>query len=78
MTFAQAKKKLKKIADGAYHMLNYELTEYHTGEQKTECVVYIDGRGSHSGLTWEEAFKNLDRGINGQIVDASEQPKGQA
>ena len=78
MTFASAKKKLKKIADGKYHQISYESVEYHTGKMRNECIIYVDDCGSHSGPTWDDAFRQLDIEMNPPKVDVSEQPKGQA
>jgi hypothetical protein len=74
MTFQEAKEKLKGIANGRYHSLSYELTEYAGGGQQPECLVYIDQYKHHKGLTWEEAFLSLDRQINGLVVDEKESP----
>lgn len=61
MTFKQAKKKLKKIANGKYHSITYELTEHHTGDMAAKCTLYIDGYGVfHNGKTWELAFSSLE------------------
>ncbi len=78
MTFASAKKKLKKIADGLYHHVSYTITEYHDGKCKTECQLYIVDGELHRGPTWDDAFRKLDIAMNPPEVDASEQPKGQA
>jgi hypothetical protein len=78
MTFQEAKAKLKEIADGKYHAIEYKLTEYAAvcggGDQKPECTVYINGLEHHRGLTWEEAFVSLDRAINGVKVNEDEAP----
>ena len=70
MTFAQAKKQLAKLANGKYHVIKFELTEYQKdcqdvcGRGVANCSLYIDGHQHHKGKTWEEAFMSLDRAIN--------------
>ena len=64
MNFIQAKRKLKKLAKGKYHVLNYKISEFSNGELQQECTVYIHGRNHHYGETWEAALKSLKNEIN--------------
>ena len=76
MTFKDAKKELKKLADGKYHSMNYELTEYRNGDQRTQCLVYGDGYSWFSAPTWEEALAKLRKAMglsNG--IDETEAPE---
>lgn len=61
MTFKQAKKKLKKIADGQYHSIKYELTEFQDGSQESECNLYIHGGQHNYAATWDLAFSLLEK-----------------
>ena len=60
MTFAEAKQRLKKVARGRYHSIEYELAEfdehYGDGRQETTCTLYIDGEGLFHGPTFEDVF----------------------
>ena len=64
MKFAEARKKLKELAKGEHHSLMYFETISHTGETSTLCEVYINGRHSRSGETWESALAKMERKIN--------------
>ena len=60
MTFKKAKKKLRKIADGRYHTIKYELVEHCDGREVAECSLYIDGGVYHKAKTWDLAFSSLE------------------
>ena len=61
MTFNDAKTALKALAGGRYHSVKFELTEYVSGEIRTECGVYIDGLGhSNTFLTYDLALANME------------------
>lgn len=64
MNFQQAKDKLKKLASGEYHVLNYKISEFSDGELQQECTVYVNGRNHHYGKTWEAALKSLKNEIH--------------
>ena len=67
MKFSEAKEKLKKIANGRYHSISYELAESHFGDQRSECRIYIhDGVNlsvSAKGKTFEECFNKLENAV---------------
>jgi hypothetical protein len=66
MNFKQAKAKLKRLAKGKFHSINYKISEHTGGELMQECSVYIDETDLHIGETWEAAFKELNKEINPQ------------
>jgi hypothetical protein len=80
MTFKQAAAKLKKIANGKYHSLRFELTTYKESTQavcgigQTKCDVYIEDLAWYSGATWAEAFEALDTAMNPKPVLTEEIP----
>jgi len=80
MTFAQAQKKLLKIAGERYCTIAYELTVHgkYTDEADREieslCTVYIAGNRHHTGATWEDAFRSLERNLS-PVVEAGA-PRG--
>ena len=77
MKFSEAKQKLKDLAKGDYHSLKYTETISHTGETSTLCEVYINGRHSRSGETWESAIAKMERQISGESEPEYEgQPDG--
>lgn len=59
MTFKKARRKLKKLAKGKFHSIEYKVTEYHNGELEQKCTLYIDGTELHACGTWAAAFKSL-------------------
>lgn len=60
MTFTEAENKLKEIANGRYHALAFEKSNYSSGRSETDCRLYIADEGWHSGHTWDEAFCMLE------------------
>jgi len=75
MTFMEAEAKLAEIAAGRFHNLGYELTTYaakNGGGRSINVRVYIDGVGG-SGFckTWNDAFVQLKKIIEGSITDDS-------
>lgn len=64
MDMKEARKELKKLAKGKYYNMLYEFSEYHTGKTEQKCSVYIHDHNYYSGLTWEDALKEMDRAIN--------------
>ena len=55
----QAKGQLKKLAQGKYHNLMYELTDYHNGDITIACRVYIHGYEYRVAPTWDEALQKM-------------------
>ena len=76
MTFQEAKQKLSKIADGAFHTIAYEAKKHSTEpEYIPECTLYLDGFNHAHGSTFEEAFKVLNKAIEGKKqYDESQEP----
>ncbi len=64
MNFKEAKSKLKKLAKGEYHSIQYGITEYLPNKLKQKCSVYIDGYSWHWGETWKVALKSLENEMN--------------
>jgi len=69
MKFSEAKDRLKELAGGRYHSIHFEMSEYTTGEQETECWLYIDDRCSVKGQTWEQAFCKMEERLMKQIEE---------
>ena len=65
MTFQEAKDKLKTIANGRYHSIAFDLTEYESGELAAECSLYVNDSTHYRGPTWEAAFIAMERGFDG-------------
>ncbi len=66
MQFLEAKRIVKKMAQGDYHSVTFELVEF-CGERdalKTTCTVYINKYQHHSGSTWQEAINKLNLEIS--------------
>lgn len=61
MTFKEAKDELKKIAEGEYHSLTYELTEFRPDELETHIRAYVHGYSSGEGTTFRAALNDLKR-----------------
>ena len=59
MNFIEAKEKLKEIAAGRYHCINYSLTETREGVLIQDCKLYIEGGEYHAAPTWDLAFSKL-------------------
>jgi len=62
--FKQVAKKLNKIANGRYNLIEYKISQYKNNFIKKECSLYLDGYNHFSASTWKEAFKKLDEKIN--------------
>ena len=54
-----AKGQLKKLADGEYHSLTYELSEYSSGRRESTCKVYIDRYDYATAPTWDDALQKM-------------------
>lgn len=74
MTFEEAKNELKKVANGKYHSIDYQLTEFESGKIESKCTVYINPRISASDLTWNEALAKLVKKLGKDKIDLSEIP----
>jgi len=76
MQFTDAKNKLKELANGKYHSITYELTEYSNGKLETKCHLYIDPHISFLASTWREAFTKLEEYLHPKpsIIDLTEAP----
>lgn len=47
MTFQEAKNKLKKLANGRHHRVDFALSEFSDGDLQTQVWLYIDrGHGN--------------------------------
>ena len=57
----KAKVRLKKLAEGRYHHLAYEVTEYSNGMLAINCNVYIEDYGFFSADTWDRAIEKLKK-----------------
>ena len=79
MNFLEAKNKLREIAGDKYISLMYEISEFGEGRMESGCRLYIDGKGSEEGETWEIAFAKLDKCLNPDkypvIIDPIEEIK---
>jgi hypothetical protein len=60
MEFSEAKDKLKELAKGKHHAVEFMLAEYTSGKLETRCSLYIEGAGYKVGPTWEKAFAKLE------------------
>jgi len=61
--FKTALKNLKRIANGRYFSMQYELTTYTDGKKSVQCMVYIDGYKWYTGLTWSDAIRDLKKAM---------------
>lgn len=64
MNFQQAKEELRELAKGEFHQVRFSLTEFHDGEQRQECEVYIDGEGFFSAPTFRQSLNLLKKARN--------------
>jgi len=64
MNFKEAAEKLKEIANGEYHHLEYKLTMPNEGKTIQECTLYINPCIMVWTDNWEETFRKLERKIN--------------
>jgi len=67
MTFIDAKKKLKVLADGEYHSIKYGISEYDNGEIEVKCSVYISGYDIHIAPTWVKALDLINAEITSRL-----------
>jgi hypothetical protein len=61
MKFTEAKNKVGELANGAFHSLNYSVTETSYGTLSQDCSVYVHDCNWHHGPTWEAAIDSLKR-----------------
>jgi hypothetical protein len=59
MTFQEAKEKLRGIAKGRYHSIQYSITIPEDGQVEEKCELYIDGESWWVSKTWEGAFVKI-------------------
>ena len=64
MNIVEAKKRLKKIANGRYYSLTYEFGVFDDDHMTQTCSIYIDGYAYHSGCTWDDAILSLEQSIS--------------
>ena len=67
-----AKGQLKKLADGEYHSLTYELTQYQNQEIHIACRVYINNYGSIVSPTWDDALQKMRDRLRYRVKDRKE------
>ncbi len=60
MEFSEAKARLKELAKGRHHAVEFMLAEYTSGKLETRCSLYIEGAGYKVGPTWKKAFAELE------------------
>jgi hypothetical protein len=72
-----AKDELKKLANGKYHQIRYELTEYSSGMIEVNCCLYIDPKISSIGKTWKDALNKMkiNLGLSELKIDPNEAPR---
>lgn len=75
MKFDVAKKKLKKLAKGDYHCVEYRLTEHDNGDMETAVGLYIYDVGWFYAPTFAEAFKELEYKLDPQAVATEQLPE---
>ena len=76
MNLQQAKNELAALAHGEYHVIKYELTEFGSGKQQQECVVYIHGHGFFSGPTFKQALGLLKKAMDPKRhIDKPQKPQ---
>lgn len=61
MTFKQAQKKLKKLANGEYHNISYKETIIRVGKKEIECEVYVNGYRYHYSNNWSDTLLSLEK-----------------
>jgi len=60
MTFKEAKDELKSLANGRYHSLSYELTEYRSGVLQVKCWAYVDPSISTETSNWKDTLLKME------------------
>ncbi len=64
MNLQQAKAELSQLANGEYHSIRYNLSEFSSGRQAQECEVYINRDGLFSAPTFRQALNLLKKARN--------------
>lgn len=59
MKFQEAKDRLNELAEGRYHSIQYELTDYATGKTESSVRLYVDPGISVTRSTFAEALEIL-------------------
>ena len=65
MKFQEAKDRLNELAEGRYHSIQYELTDYATGKTESSVRLYVDPGISVTRSTFAEALEILQNILNG-------------
>lgn len=60
MNFKEAKGKVKSMAGGQYHLIEYELVERRDGTLVQKCSVYVEGSEYFVGESWDIAIDKLE------------------
>jgi len=61
MRFLEAREALKKLSEGKYRCLRYEVTDSDLGGTEIECAVYTDDNNKwYVAPTWEEVLQKLE------------------
>jgi hypothetical protein len=67
MNVQEAKSKLKKLAKGRYHTVQYELTEYNSGRlvESYRLSVEVEGGGdvAAEGASFEDCLDMVEQGL---------------
>jgi hypothetical protein len=71
MQFEEAKDKLKELAEGQYHEIQYSLLEEKNGEQRTSCFMLICGNVAISAKKpiFQECLDDLARQLRGKVTE---------
>jgi hypothetical protein len=59
MTFDEAEKEVKELANGKYFAVQYGRTTYDDNSIKIQCEVYVAGNTWHYAPTWRSAIDEL-------------------
>jgi hypothetical protein len=65
MRFQEAKDKLKELAKGQMHSLEFSLTEHKNGAVMTKCYLFLMSPDTQKGIgkaaeTWDKAFALIE------------------
>ena len=73
MNFEEAKKELLRIAEGRYIAINRETFVHSDSDERTDCIVYVDGFGHHTAPTWVEALASMQKAIRRDTNEDNQQ-----
>jgi len=80
MTFQEAEKRLKVLADGDFYTISYEIRNHQQQEvgepekKQPVCEVYINDFQHSKGLTWENALAKMEIQKRMFVPDKTESP----